>query len=289
MRLGRIPDAVVFGGQRLDHSIPGGILWRCRACGLLFKFPHLGKDELDALYLRVGAGAWDTVGVKRIDWNLAYRYLADRPPADILDVGCFDGRFLQGLGGAWRRSGVEINAAAADRAAAAGITIAGHDFSALAGRDGSFSVITAFDVIEHVLDPRAFLDACRRALRVEGLLILATGNAHSWPWRLHGPRSLYCICAEHVSFLTPAWLTRTAATSGWKMRQLQYYRRTSVPWTRNVRDVSANLVYALAPRIIERLRVAGWGRSTDRRTALYPPQWPSARDHMFAVLARDGE
>jgi 2-polyprenyl-6-hydroxyphenyl methylase/3-demethylubiquinone-9 3-methyltransferase len=46
--------------------------------------------------------------------------------------------------------------------------------------DGRFDLITCMEVIEHVADPAAFLDALARRLAPGGLLILSTPNATGW-------------------------------------------------------------------------------------------------------------
>ncbi len=201
--VGRIPDAAMFAGRVLDSPVPGGFLWECRRCGLIFKYPKLGKEDLDSLYRQADADVWQTPELNRPDWLMTVAALSAQDGGSVLDIGCFDGGFLRMLGKSWQKFGIEINESAIHRAMREGVDIIGRDFDALESHRQQFDVITAFDVIEHVDNPERFLVACRQALRPGGLLILATGNARSWPWRLHRARNLYCICAEHLVFLTP--------------------------------------------------------------------------------------
>jgi SAM-dependent methyltransferase len=51
---------------------------------------------------------------------------------------------------------------------------------------GSFAGITMFHVLEHVHDPRAYLEAARELLAPDGRLVVQVPNAASWQFRLLG-------------------------------------------------------------------------------------------------------
>lgn len=99
----------------------------------------------------------------------------------VLDVGCGAGLLtepLARLGGAV--TGVDAApeniAAARDHAAGQGLAI---DYVAgdIAALDlGAFDLITSMEVVEHVTDPSAFIDALAARLAPNGLLILSTPN-----------------------------------------------------------------------------------------------------------------
>ena len=101
-----------------------------------------------------------------------------------LDVGCGAGLLTEALARLGATvSGIdatpEVIAVARDHAAAMGLAI---DYRAgdVIELEGRFDLITALEVIEHVADPRAFLEALARRLAPGGLLILSTPNATGW-------------------------------------------------------------------------------------------------------------
>lgn len=96
------------------------------------------------------------------------------PAARVLDVGCADGFLLDRLPGSYERCGIEVNAAAAAKAAARGIVILGHDIAdagATSGAWGNFDIITSLATFEHVLDLRGAFERCIGLLRSQGILL----------------------------------------------------------------------------------------------------------------------
>jgi SAM-dependent methyltransferase len=82
----------------------------------------------------------------------------------------------------------------------------------LSAHAGSFDVVTAVDVVEHLVDPLSALRLCRRMLKPGGRLIPVTQNA------LIAPREFvrwsYVLPEIHVSFFTPDALARALRQTG---------------------------------------------------------------------------
>lgn len=100
-----------------------------------------------------------------------------------LDFGCFDGKFLDSLGGRGvvRRVGVDISR---DAVAEAGrlrphLEVIHITRSVpLPFADGTFSSVSALDVIEHIVEQAALLDEFHRVLRPGGVLIVTVPGQH---------------------------------------------------------------------------------------------------------------
>ncbi len=108
------------------------------------------------------------------------QYVRELPPGEgrrLLDVGCGNADFLvrmRDLG--WEVAGQDVDEASAAFARAAGVEVAVADMLTMPYPEESFDAITINHAIEHLHDPVAVLDVCRRMLRAGGGLWVATPN-----------------------------------------------------------------------------------------------------------------
>jgi SAM-dependent methyltransferase len=100
--------------------------------------------------------------------------------------------------------------AIARRADALGIPLSGRE--ALSDWRGSADVVTAVEVLEHVVDPVAELRTMRQLLKPGGLLLITTGNAQAHSDDL--ARWRYVVPEIHISFFEPRTLARAFAQAG---------------------------------------------------------------------------
>jgi SAM-dependent methyltransferase len=162
------------------HKEPASY-YACRACGLIFQhpLPEAGAMQqwADAEY---ASGAYqDYVAARAMKlghFEARLRDLDGRlPPGRLLDIGCSCGYFLEvAAAHGFDVRGVEFSRSAI---AAASPAIRPRIFEGTLDAmpaDGLFDVVSAFDLIEHVPDPRAFLRRCAALLKPGGTLLIST-------------------------------------------------------------------------------------------------------------------
>jgi 2-polyprenyl-3-methyl-5-hydroxy-6-metoxy-1,4-benzoquinol methylase len=77
-------------------------------------------------------------------------------------------------------------------------------------------VVTAFEVIEHLFDPGAFVQACRRFLAPGGLLVLTCPNFEGFDIQVLRELST-AVDLEHLNYFTPASLCHLVERFGFRL------------------------------------------------------------------------
>jgi len=143
------------------------------------------------------------------------------PGQRVLDAGCGNGLLLERIceqfGCSGRGIDVDRRRIAEARARSKHATFECGLFDA-ASAAGKYDVLLANAVIEHVVDPLAFLKQIELALVAGGSLFLLTPNARSLNYRLLRSwwRNLLSI-GQHIFLFTPESLERCASEAGFKL------------------------------------------------------------------------
>jgi SAM-dependent methyltransferase len=134
----------------------------------------------------------------------------------ILDIGCSSGGFLGTMkGGTWRLYGIEMEASTAEKARlSTGAEVFVGDALEAPFRPESFDVVTCFDVLEHMYQPRQFLARVLEWLKPGGILYAKLPNIDSWEARLLGTYWYGLELPRHLYHFSPQSLRRLMTTLG---------------------------------------------------------------------------
>lgn len=153
-------------------------LVRCAACGFgqPAALPAL-EDYFGRMYDQRWSAEWIETEFSTAYKDLIFRTvlaaLERRVPADgrtLLDLGAHVGRLLKlAAERGWAAEGVELNpSTAAFAARATGLPVHRMDARALAGEGRRYGAVTLIDVLEHIPEPVAALEAARTVLAPGG-------------------------------------------------------------------------------------------------------------------------
>jgi 2-polyprenyl-3-methyl-5-hydroxy-6-metoxy-1,4-benzoquinol methylase len=194
---------------------------RCDGCGHLWLDPMPTAAELERYYNSAYSVPLERYAGRVAVEQPVVRAVVERaapPGRTMLEVGCSYGLMLQRFAAdGWDVEGVELDA----RSAAHARDVLGlqvyqgrlEDTPAVTSRE--HAVIAMYHVLEHIDDPRAFLELIASTCMPGGLLVLKTPNAASVPARLLGGWWEWTAAPEHVHVFTPESLTLLLRQTGW--------------------------------------------------------------------------
>jgi SAM-dependent methyltransferase len=166
-------------------------LAHCQRCGQHFTSPIPTKDDINSFYVNDYHAQLRRPGAAEAAFGPKYRRYADTlarhlPAGRVLDVGCSTGllvRTLQDRG--YEAEGVELNERSAEWGRAHyGVPIRSEPVERCGFEPCSLDAIVLTDVLEHTLNPRAFLRDLAGLLAPGGLVLVTFPDIRS-------PESLY--------------------------------------------------------------------------------------------------
>lgn len=199
-------------------------LLECRNCGMQFwtpfKNPGSSWYEHDTRYANRNK---DPILIPSWAHVATMDFYADKKPGTVLDVGCGVGNFLayaQRFG--WEGWGIDFDGDAIEAGKRA------FDLRQLEVADieefhekhpaEEFSLVSFFDVFEHLDNPTAFIASIKKILRPKGDIALSTPYSHAWRWLV--PNDLP---PRHLTRSDDAVLTQFLKRNGFTVRHVQRY------------------------------------------------------------------
>ena len=145
----------------------------------------------------------------------------------LLEVGASFGHFLAAARRLFAAYGIEPNPSVVEwsRSNLRVENIVGSVYAIPPSLPAPFDVVVAWDVIEHLDEPRRAITMCRSYLKRGGWLFLSTPDAGSIIARLMGSRWMYQDPLQHVNLFSRANLTRVLEECGFRVEAYTYFSR----------------------------------------------------------------
>lgn len=226
----------------------------CQSCGLIRLAPQPDPRELPLYYPAHYWFAPDTTLAARLEESYRRVVLRDHvrfvtralaesgETGPVVDVGCGGGLFPRML----RERGIPALGldASPDAAAVAwktnGVPVTCGDLARAPLAPGACAAITMFHVLEHLYDPRTYLQSARDLLKPNGRLIVQVPNAACWQFRLLGSRWNGVDVPRHLIDFRARDLEKLLAGSGFEVVRRKFF---------SLRDNPAGLASSLAPAL----------------------------------------
>jgi len=225
----------VCGGTEISSrgKEPGGHpLVECGRCGVWSVHDPPSPESLRSRYVEDYYLPWrDEVHARRRMWRRRLRLLGNARKGRLLDVGCAEGDFLaQASEAGFTVEGTELSVHGA-RKTSLGLGVPVHcgELAEAGLPAGSFSVVTFWHVLEHMLHPGRALGEARRILEPDGLLVVAVPNRSNplfrAAYRIARGRPLYLYHPkdreQHLHHWSPPSLKAALECRGFQVQPLR--------------------------------------------------------------------
>jgi SAM-dependent methyltransferase len=214
-------NATAFAFERA-----GDLIYFCRSCSLEFQFPQPTDERLSAIYSSnyfLGSRDYRSLdnqrrlkrATARLYLNALARYLHEPHPR-VIEIGCGHGEFLiEAQSRGYHVDGLEYSghaAAEANRQLGFDAVRVGSPEANVLSR-AAYDLVAAFDVIEHLRQPKQSLGYMHAALKPGGIIAIVTPSLDSWSRRLLG-RYWMEYKTEHLTYFSHKSLGRLLSDIG---------------------------------------------------------------------------
>jgi 2-polyprenyl-3-methyl-5-hydroxy-6-metoxy-1,4-benzoquinol methylase len=273
------PCPVCGAVQYTPHWQKGDLrIVRCLGCQMVYANPIPAGMASGEFYDTEGAGYYLSAAKLESDYaDVRFErelklFREFHPRGAVLDVGCSSGAFLFQLKRRWPGDyevlGTDVSGAPLDYAESRGVPVLRgnfleHNFGICpglespkappavplpigGGEDGrrpgeGFDAVTFWAVIEHLAEPKPFLEKARLILRPGGRCFVLVPNLRSLAVRLLGAKYRY-VYPQHLNYFTKPTLIRLAAKAGFALDATRFTHFNPLviwqDWRSGGRDIS---------------------------------------------------
>ncbi|MFC1589930.1 class I SAM-dependent methyltransferase [Candidatus Omnitrophota bacterium] len=189
---------------------------KCASCAMVYVNPVLKKSIQRDFYREEDS----YTSVLRNKLNISmdrkrFRYALDileeylPSKGKLLDIGCGPGTFLQlARKRKWQVTGIEYNKKCVRKLKKMNIDVIDIPFEHSNFPGSSFQCVTMWAVLEHIVDPKAFLKAVRKILVPGGMLVLLVPNVDGLANRILREKSTTFAGYSHINLFNNDTLER---------------------------------------------------------------------------------
>ena len=249
----------------------------CSNCGMIYETPRYPAEVIVGGYVNSEDSGHDSQHPMRVrSFYMALRRLRRQlpaPGAKVLDIGTAGGAFLEAAAKfGYDAHGMEPSRDLVTRGQERGLQIEQGTIEQHGFEPGSFDMVSLWDVIEHLPEPREALVEVKRLLKPGGVLLINYPDIGTWQAKLAG-RRFWWILSVHLHHFTRRSIADLCARTGfeafhfrryWQVLEFGYLERMAVHYGIPL----TALVTRLTPRFIQEIPVPYYASQT---TALARP------------------
>lgn len=226
-------DTVSIAGDRFTLN-------KCHSCNCCFLLPKPTRRQMDAAYDASYFGQGESKFSGWIEKVLDHfrfqrartvmRYV--KSPANVLDIGCGNGQFLQRLiQNDYNAYGLELPSKSAERASrVSGLNLKIGQLCEEDYETDFFDAVTMWHVIEHLSTPQNTLRIIEKILKPRGYLMISLPNIDSLQSRLFRGKWLHLDPPRHLFFFGALDLIKIMQAFGLEIVTIKYFSLEQNPF-----------------------------------------------------------
>lgn len=244
---------------------------KCATCPMIYENPRFPEEVIIAAYSASNDAGHDSQHAMRVlSFEKALRSLAASlppPGAKLLDIGTAGGAFLEAAAkSGYDAYGLEPSRFLVEHGKARGLTIEHGTIRENNFRPESFDLITFWDVLEHLAEPRRDLEDAVRLLKKGGILLINYPDIGTWQARLAGSRFWWLLSVHltHFNRASISEICRSARcevisfTPYWQTLQLGYL----VKIAQHLKVPLASTALRFLPSVLARIPIPYYASQT---------------------------
>lgn len=194
----------------------------CKQCGLGTVNPIPDKKKIIGVVNKVSQHFYDEYLTESVSYKEYFSKKLDeistyKIKGDLLEIGCGPGLFLSlAKQKGWNVTGVELSHEAVSINKKNGINVIYGTLDSLKIKN-KYDVICAFQLIEHVPDPKSLLIKINHLLKRDGVLMVVTPNRRAMSAMVMGRYWYDYYNEEHLYFFTMPSLLEIFSKSGFEI------------------------------------------------------------------------
>jgi len=111
-----------------------------------------------------------------------------------------------------------------------------------------FDIIVATDVVEHIENPGLFIECLMKNLKINGTLLITTGDAENKLWKTFRSNWWHCFYREHVAFISKPWLKYFSVAYNKQIVHIENFKYFNLTTGRLLISWIATILYGIGPK-----------------------------------------
>jgi SAM-dependent methyltransferase len=203
---------------------------QCLDCPMIYENPCFPEEDIIAGYSASNEAGHDSQRAMRAQSFLkalvSLKKLLPPPGSKVLDVGTAGGAFLEAAQDfGYDAYGLEPSRYLVEQGKKRGLNIEQGTIQSNPLKPDTFDLITFWDVIEHLAQPKRDLKAIRPLLKKDGVLMINYPDIGTWMAKLAGSR-FWWLLSVHLTHFNRASISELCRRSGFKVVGFKPYWQT---------------------------------------------------------------